>query len=150
MGSSMITVLMGAPAAGKSTWIAHNAVGTEYVFNTEAVRVMREELDTASFMAYARRRAIKAAESGLDLICDGTHTIAQHRAVWLRLAQRLGVETRLIVFDTPLEIMLEHQKWRQHPAPDHVVRAHHRRMQHAKLQIQREGWGSIEVIKRSK
>jgi predicted kinase len=150
MGSSMITVLMGAPAAGKSTWIASNANGTEYIYNTEAVRVLRDEIDTGAFMAQARRRAIKAAESGLDIICDGTHTIATHRAVWLRLAQRLDVPTRLIVFDTPLPIMLEHQKWRQHPAPDHVVRAHHRRMQHAKLQIQREGWGSIEVIKRDK
>jgi predicted kinase len=146
----MITVLMGAPAAGKSTWIASNANGTEYIYNTEAVRVLRDEIDAGAYMAAARRRAIKAAEAGWDVICDGTHTIATHRAVWLRLAQRLDVPTRLIVFDTPLPIMLEHQKWRQHPAPDHVVRAHHRRMQHAKLQIQHEGWGSIEVIKRDK
>ena len=45
----MITVLMGIPGSGKSTWVQNNKTGFEHVFNTEAVRINRE-LDIATFM----------------------------------------------------------------------------------------------------
>lgn len=143
----MITVLMGAPGAGKSTWVLNNKTGEEHIFNTEAVRINRE-LDVAGYMAYQRVKAIKAVESGKDLIADGTHTIGTHRKVWLSLAARLGLETRLIVFDTPLVTLLGVQVTREYPAPNRVVIDHHRRMQMAKHTILREEWGYIETIKR--
>lgn len=147
MGSSVIVVLMGAPGAGKSTWVIKNKSGFEHIYNTEAVRVNRD-LDIAAFMGLQRLKAIKAAESGKYIIADGTHTIATHRRFWLNLADRLGLETKLIVFDTQLQTCLEVQKTREFPAPRKVVVDHHQRMQMAKLHVKREGWGSIEVITR--
>jgi predicted kinase len=146
-GRSMITVLMGIPGAGKSTWVRNNKTGFEHVFNTEAIRINRE-LDMAAFMNLQRHKAILAVESGKDLIADGTHTIKAHRQVWLNLAERLGIETKLVVFNTQLHICMEVQKEREFPAPMKVVRDHHHRLQLAKLQIKREGWGSIEIITR--
>jgi predicted kinase len=143
----MITVLMGAPGAGKSTWVMNNKTGNEHIFNTEAVRINRE-LDVAGFMQHQRIKAIKAVESGKDLIADGTHTIGTHRKVWLSLADRLLLPTRLIVFDTALATLLGVQKMREFPAPHKVVVDHHRRLQLAKHAIVREGWDSIEFIKR--
>lgn len=143
----MIVVLMGAPGAGKSTWVIKNKSGFEHIYNTEAVRVNRD-LDIAAFMGLQRLKAIKAAESGKYIIADGTHTIATHRRFWLNLADRLGLETKLIVFDTQLQTCLEVQKTREFPAPRKVVVDHHQRMQMAKLHVKREGWGSIEVITR--
>ena len=143
----MITVLMGAPGAGKSTWVRNNKHGDEHIFNTEAVRINRE-LDVAGFMQHQRIKAIKAVESGKDLIADGTHTIGTHRKVWLSLADRLGLPTRLIVFDTALATLLGVQKMREFPAPHKVVVDHHRRLQMAKHTIVREGWDSIEIITR--
>ena len=143
----MIVVLMGIPGAGKSTWVHFNETGFEHIYNTEAVRRDRE-LDIAAYMNIQRRRAIMAVESGKTLIADGTHTIATHRQVWLKLAERLGIETRLIVFDTPLDVCLAVQTEREYPAPRKIVIDHHRRLQMAKLQIKREGWGEIETIKR--
>ena len=143
----MITVLMGAPGSGKSTWVFKNKTGFEHIYNTEAVRVNRE-LDIAAFMGLQRYKAIKAVEDGKDLIADGTHTIQSHRKVWLNLADRLGLETKLVVFDTRLETCLEVQKQREFPAPRKVVVDHHQRMQMAKLHIKREGWHDIEVIMR--
>jgi predicted kinase len=145
----MITVLMGAPAAGKSTWITKNSTGLEYIYNTEAVRINRD-LDIASFMDLARRKAIKAAESGLDVIADGTHTIISHRRVWLNLAKRLNVETRLILFDTPLEILLHANSIREYPAPRNVVVTHQRRFRNSMHIVALEGWDSIEIIRRVK
>jgi predicted kinase len=143
----MIIVLMGAPGAGKSTWVANNKTGEEHIFNTEGVRVNRE-LDVAAYMQHQRIKAIKAVESGKRLIADGTHTIGTHRKVWLNLVNRLGLETRLIVFDTALATLLGVQDMREFPAPKQVVIDHHRRLQLAKHTIVREGWGSIETIKR--
>jgi predicted kinase len=143
----MITVLMGAPGAGKSTWVANNKIGDEHIFNTEGIRVNRD-LDVAAYMQHQRIKAIKAVESGKDLIADGTHTIGQHRKLWLQLAARLGHETRLVVFDTALTTLLGVQTMREFPAPNKVVIDHHRRLQMAKHTVMREGWGCIETIKR--
>lgn len=143
----MIIVLMGAPGAGKSTWVFKNKTGFEHIYNTEAVRVHRE-LDIAAFMALQRLKAIKAVESGKDLIADGTHTIQSHRKVWLNLAERLKLNTKLLVFNTRLETCLEVQKQREFPAPRKVVVDHYKRMQIAKLQIKHEGWHEIEIITR--
>lgn len=143
----MIVCLMGAPGAGKSTWVLKNMNGDEHIYNTEGVRRNRD-LDVATYMGIQRFKAIKAVEAGKWLIADGTHTIQTHRKVWLTLAERLGLDTKLVVFDTPLNILLEVQKHREFPAPRNVVVDHHRRMQMAKLHIQHEGWGSIDIIKR--
>jgi predicted kinase len=102
----MIIVLVGAPGAGKSTWVLNNKTGFEHVYNTEGVRVNRE-LDVALYMQNQRMKAIKAVEGGKTLIADGTHTIVTHRKVWLNLAKRLGLETRLIIFDTALATLLK-------------------------------------------
>ena len=138
---------MGAPAAGKSTWITKNSTGLEYIYNTEAVRINRD-LDIAAFMDLARRKAIKAAESGLDVIADGTHTISTHRKVWLNLGDRLDVKKRLILFDTPLAVLLRGNSIREYPAPRNVVVDHYRRFNKSRNIVKNEGWDSIEIIKR--
>ena len=142
----MITVLMGAPGAGKSTWVRMHRDG-EYIFNTEGVRVNRD-MDVATYMHNQRLLAITAVENGSHLIADGTHTIKSHRLVWLNLARRLGLSTRLIAFHTQLPILLAVQKTREYPAPDKVVRSHAYKMVFAMRDIQHEGWGQIEIIKR--
>jgi predicted kinase len=137
----MITVLMGAPGAGKSTWVSKNAT-TEHIFNTEGVRVNRE-MDIASYMHFQRVQAIKAVESGKSLIADGTHTITTHRLVWLNLAKRLELPTRLVIFKVNLDILLAVQKTRQHPAPNNVVIDHYTRLKKAELIARKERWDEI-------
>jgi predicted kinase len=141
-----ITVLMGAPGAGKSTWVQRNRIN-EYVYNTEGVRIDRD-LDIASYMHQQRVKAIKAVESGLRLIADGTHTIQSHRLVWLYLGKRLNLTTRLIAFNTPVATCIGVQKTREYPAPDKVVRSHSHKMRLALQQAKQEGWNHIEIINR--
>jgi predicted kinase len=137
---------MGAPGAGKSTWVAKNATN-EHIFNTEAVRINRD-IDAGEYMKHQRIKAIKAVESGKSLIADGTHTISTHRRVWLNLAQRLQLPTRLIVFQTQLPTLLNVQSIREFPAPRNVVVDHHRRLEQSLMLIKKEGWESIDYIKR--
>ncbi len=142
----MITVLMGAPGAGKSTWVKLNR-DNEHIYNTEGVRINRD-MDVATYMHNQRMKAVKAVENGSNLIADGTHTIKSHRLVWLNLAKRLDLETRLIAFHTQLPTLLAVQKTREFPAPDKIVRSHAYKMLTALRDIQGEGWGKIEIIKR--
>ena len=148
MGKQLITVLMGAPGAGKSTWVRNHATGFEHIYNTEAVRINRD-LDVGRYLYIARLKAIAALEEGKDVIADGTHTIANHRLVWLKAAERLGIDTQLIVFDTHWQICLDVQKGREYPAPRSVVVTHCRNLKiQVRSTIAHEGWGSIETITR--
>ena len=143
----MIICLMGAPGSGKSTWVKNNATGLEHVYCLDAIRGNRE-MDIASFSYVSRVKAVKAVEGGQSLIADATHTFQTHRKVWLNLAERLGLQTKLVIFNTNLNILLEVQKQREFPAPRHIVVDHYRRLRTAKLHVKREGWGDIEVITR--
>jgi predicted kinase len=143
----MITVLMGAPAAGKSTWLTANMTGLEHIYNTEAIR-KNKEIDVNAYMSFIRFKAIKAAEDGKDIIADGTHTFKAHRHFWLILADRLNLETKLVAFDTALPVLLAGNSIRQHPATTKILYQHNARMKIALRAIEREQWGSIEVIRR--
>jgi len=142
----MITVLMGAPGAGKSTWVSRNATD-EYIFNTEGVRINRE-MDVASYMHIQRLKAIKAVEAGKSLIADGTHTITSHRLVWLNLAKRLELPTRLLVFPVNLQTLLTVQRGRQYPAPSNVVIDHYTRLKRVQPLTKQEGWDEITYAQR--
>jgi predicted kinase len=143
----MITVLMGAPAAGKTTWMLNNKTGFEHIYSTEAVRVDRE-IDVDYYMASIRHKAISAAKNGKDIIADGTHTIGHHRGFWLAIAKRLEIESHLIVFDTPLPMLIAGNSRREHPCPNDVLLKHHKRMQIAKRVVEREPWDSIKRLVR--
>lgn len=138
---------MGAPGAGKSTWLHKNKSPGAHIYNTEAVRTT-PGIDIPAFMRFERIKAIEAAKAGKDVICDGTHTILGHRLVWLTVARTLGLKTRLVAFDTPLLCLLSAQRERVYPAPHKVVVDHYRRFELAKQAIHNEPWDSIEIIVR--
>ena len=143
----MITVLMGAPGAGKSTWLKANLTPGAHIASTQAIRVDRE-IDRGAFMNNMRLKAIKAAENGKDIFCDGTHTMTQHRLIWLNLANRLNVKSRLIAFNTPLISLLHAQNIREFPAPKKIVISHYHRFNKALKIINDESWGEIIQINR--
>ena len=138
---------MGAPGAGKSTWLKSNLTPGSHIASTQAIRVDRE-IDCGAFMNNMRLKTIKAAENGKDIFCDGTHTIAQHRLIWLNLANRLNVKSRLIAFNTPLILLLQAQNIREFPAPKKIVISHYQRFNKALKIINDENWGEIIQINR--
>jgi predicted kinase len=143
----VITVLMGAPGAGKSTWVFNNKTGFEHVYNIDAIRAIKD-MDVNAYTRHMRTKAIMKVEEGYDLIADATHVLKTHRLLWLALADRLQLDTRLVVFDTRRELLLQAQQVREFPVKNSVVIEQHRKLQVAKNDIKREGWGSIEIITR--
>jgi predicted kinase len=145
----MITVLMGAPAAGKSTWLKANAIGDEHIYSTEAIRIYRD-IDRDMFMRTIRRNAYIAVRDGKSVIADGTHTIGQHRNYWLKIAKEFDVKTRLVMFDTPLNVLLIGNSKRLYPAPVKVIRDHHIRFVRSRELVRLEPWDQIDIILRDK
>lgn len=143
----MITVLMGAPGAGKTTWVRQNATN-ELVLSSEAVRIYRDELDVGAYMNQMRLKGLQAVKSGQSVIVDATNTITAHRAYWLKIAKANKVDNRLVAFNTGLDQLLAAQKLRAHPAPDTIVKDHYRRFQRSLQMIKMEGWKDIKIINR--
>ena len=144
----MITVLMGAPAAGKSTWLKANATN-EHIYITEAIRIYRD-IDRDSYMRNIRRQAYLAVKEGKSVIADGTHTIGQHRNYWLKVAKEFDVKTKLVMFDTPLQVLLKGNEKRLHPAAVKVIMEHHVRFVRSRELVRLEAWDQIEILKRDK
>jgi predicted kinase len=138
---------MGAPGAGKSTWTRNNKTGFEHVYNIDAIRAIKD-MDVNAYTRHMRTKAIMAVEQGYDLIADATHVMKMHRLIWLGLADRLSIDTRLVVFDTRRELLLQAQQEREFPVKNSVVIDQHRKLQVPKNEVKREGWGTIEVITR--
>ena len=142
-----LTVLMGAPGAGKSTWLKSNNTGNEHIASNELVRLNRD-IDVAAYTNQVRINGFKALEAGKDVIVDATNTITQHRLYWLKVAKAKGVKTRLIVFNTNINALLNAQVNRQFPTPRNVVISHHKNMGVANQLIKNESWDEIVMVNR--
>ena len=144
---STVTVLIGAPGAGKSTWLAANKTD-EWVADTHPVRIYAE-LDVDAYMASMRQKTVQMIGAGRPVIVDATNTYRHHRLLWLAAARKAQATSRAILFDTPLPALLAAQRRRQHPAPDKIVMKHHRMMRSALIAVPKEGWDQVDVVVRA-
>ena len=144
----MITVLMGAPGAGKSTWVKRHKTD-EIVLSTEAIRVFKDDIDQGAYMAKLRQQGAQAIKENKSVIVDATNTFTHHRLYWLRLGKAHNQTTRLVIFNTALPLLIAAQDHRQHPASAHIVKQHHQRLQHSMIKARSEGWDQVQIINRN-
>ena len=142
----MLTVLMGAPGAGKTTWLKNNAKD-EIILSTEPIRINRD-LDREAFMNNLRLSGYKALKDGKSVIVDGTNVISYQRLLWLKMAKIHKVSARLITFEATLEQLIQSQSTRLNPVPYPVVMDHYNKFYSSLSRIDNEGWDEIVRIKR--
>lgn len=130
-----LIVLMGPPGSGKS-----RAVEGRCVVTTDAVR-QGHDLDATYGGAYQRLRHELHRNS--EVIFDSMGT-APTRAHLLRIAGWEKVRTRLVVFDTPLDVCLERQCGRTDPVPDEAVVHWHAELMGDWPRLDAEGWDEVE------
>ncbi len=143
-----LVLLIGPAASGKSTWAAAH-VRSSAVLSSDAFREMvadRAGDQSASADAFRLLHAAAAArlKRGLLTVIDATNLQASARKPYLALARRFGRPTVAVVFDAPIDVLLERNARRARTVPDDVLRRHHDQMAAVIDDISIEGYALIE------
>jgi len=144
----ILTVLMGVPGSGKTTWVAANT-RNQVVCGTDRLRT--ESFTGASVVAYIeslRTRARRALTAGQDVVVDGCNTRRNERTRWRELARDHGAAPQLVVVHASLTTVLAVQRDRAQPVPADRVRTYHRDFTRSLSAIDGEGWARIVHVQR--
>jgi predicted kinase len=143
---AVITLMMGAPASGKTTYIQQHRDLNDLVTSSDLVRFDRE-IEVAEAMHAFRLKGVNWAKEGKSFWVDATNTYNFHRAFWLRIAKTYQMPIRLVAIHTPYWLCQKRNNLREFPAEMKVVRSHAHRMPQALMDIKSEPYTSIEVVK---
>lgn len=145
-----LTVIVGAPAAGKTTFAQALDGHTRICLDD-----IREELTgdassqeaTASAVAVAKVRLVSILGDGGAVVLDATSTTRRERADWIGLAMELGVGTVATVIHPPLAVCLARNASRDRQVPEDVVEEMWRRVDRITVtELLDEGVGWVERI----
>jgi len=137
-----LTVLMGAPGAGKSTY----AKGTgAHVVTTDGARGRLSPGDT---LHNAYREINAALAAGKDVIFDTTGSNPAVRKAAATIAQKHGAQLAARVIDTPVASCLQAQQGRAKPVAAADVRRIHDAVRKQAAGLQSEGFRDVRVVKR--
>ena len=137
-----LTVLMGAPGSGKSTY----AKGTgAHVVTTDGARGRLSPGDTLH-KAYSEINAALAA--GKNVVFDTTGSNPAVRKAAATIAQKHGAQLAARVIDTPVASCLQAQQGRAKPVAAADVRRIHDAVRKQAAGLQSEGFRDVRVVKR--
>jgi predicted kinase len=137
-----LTVLMGAPGSGKSTY----AKGTgAHVVTTDGARGRLSPGDTLH-KAYSEINAALAA--GKNVVFDTTGSNPAVRKAAATIAQKHGAQLAARVIDAPLGACLQAQQGRAKPVAAADVRRIHDAVRKQAAGLQSEGFRDVRVVKR--
>lgn len=136
-----LIALMGAPGSGKSSLAATYAGSAEIV----DFEVFRERASVPGYIVAAKLKKIeRLLGGGQSVVVDSCLTQAATRGALLRLAERAGAQTRLVLVDAPLSRCLAVQGERESPVPEQKVRELHAKVQQAWERAKSESWNVRE------
>jgi predicted kinase len=141
-----LTILMGAPGSGKSTWAGR--AGRGEVVSTEGARVDPGAGREVMSAAYRRIKELLANDE--DVIFDSCAASPAARKAALGIARQHGAEVDVRVFDTPVEDCLEAQRTREHPVPEETVRRYHADIRRQIPSLTSEGFQRVRITRRAR
>jgi alkanesulfonate monooxygenase SsuD/methylene tetrahydromethanopterin reductase-like flavin-dependent oxidoreductase (luciferase family)/predicted kinase len=146
-----LVVLVGASAAGKSTWAQSRYRAQEIVSSDELRGVVgsgRHDLD-ASADAFRLLDEIVAARvrRGLTCVVDTMALEPERRRGYLALARTHGLPAVAVVFDVAPALARERNARRDRPVPAPALRAQLSRAAQASDEIDGEGWDQVVVLR---
>ena len=139
MAKAKLTVLMGAPGAGKSTYASR----FPNVVSNDASRGHPDQAGETLHRAY--RQINHLLSQGKDVVFDTTGANPKVRKAAVTIAQRHGAQIDACVFDTPLEACLAAQKGRANPVPRAEVERIHDAVQESIPGLKTEGFGNVRL-----
>ena len=135
-----LTVTMGVPGSGKTTWCEAQP---GWLASTDPARVNgRPWLElNASLQAAARRHLV----DGVDVVTDGCNVHNQLRRSWLELGRDVGARCVLAILECDDDEALRRNAGRPvgQRVPPNKMTSYLRRFPTARMQAGAEGWDAI-------
>lgn len=141
-----LTVLMGAPGSGKSTWA--RAAGIEVVSTDAArsdARLRAEANRRGDVLRESYRRLHEVLAAGQDAVFDSTGANPAIRKAAIGIARRHGAAVDVEVLDTPVEVCVERQQGRPDAVPEAAVRRIHADVARQMAGLKYEGFDTVRV-----
>jgi predicted kinase len=139
-----LTILMGAPGSGKTTYASRAGQGE--VVSSEGARV--DPKASGEVMRAGYRRVHELLADGKDVVFDSTAAKPGARAALRGIARQYGAPVDVHVFDTPVEACVEAQRDRAHPVPEDVVRRYHAAVRRQLPGLASEGFRNVKITRR--
>jgi alkanesulfonate monooxygenase SsuD/methylene tetrahydromethanopterin reductase-like flavin-dependent oxidoreductase (luciferase family)/predicted kinase len=145
-----IVVLIGAAAAGKSTWAKQRYRAQEIASSDDLRGVVgsgRDDLE-ASADAFRLLDDIVAARARRALTCviDTLGLDPERRRGYLDIARRHGLRAVAVVFETPAPVVRERNRRRDRAVPAPVLTAQLTRATQVRAEVEAEGWDEIVIV----
>jgi predicted kinase len=131
-----LTVLMGAPGSGKSTYAKRLG---NVVSNDRSTRQ-----DPGSILHQSYKQIHQMLAQGKDVVFDCTAANPNVRKAALSIARQYGAETAIRVLDTPLDTCLKNRTSR---VSDADVRRIHADVRRQMSGLKNEGFQSVQVTR---
>lgn len=142
MSQARLTVTCGLPGSGKSTWAS---VQGETVLTLDSIRTAGASSSAVGAKAYATAR--NKLKAGRSVVIDVCALTSAERRSWLALARTLGVQTRLVFFETSPEVCRARDVARGAQASGLEPQRALAQLSAARSAVLSEGWGAIERVR---
>ena len=111
----MITLMVGMPRSGKSTWIVNNKDKNDIVISNDWIRenILGNHYSNAAnpVIWMVTDSCIRILLSqGVNVILDGINHTRYIRSLYLNIGKEYATETRIVYTNTPLAVCLERNK----------------------------------------
>lgn len=145
--SATLTILMGIPGCGKSTWAENNADGAVIV-SSDAIRGdgPYDPSDNERVFAQFHSDIERALGAGRDVIADATNVEVFARAKLRRIARNTDAKTRLVTFDNLPQAVARNDRRTKDLVPDDAMKRMLMLFTRQRGFIDREGYDEILQI----
>jgi predicted kinase len=142
-----LVILIGPPAAGKSTWLhqfSGEVISTDDIRRREFGVQYDQQLEPAVWqLAYERLE--KYIRSGKDVCFDATNTTRGRRKPLIELAKKYGAGVEGVVFLQELDVLIKRNRSRPpgKKVPEEVIKD---KLQELEMPSYEEGFDKIEFL----
>ncbi len=136
----VLTVLMGVPGSGKSTFAAS---ANQQVLSTDETLGL-EDHEKPEVMKRLHREAQDLLATGQDVIVDGCNVSPALRAQWRNVAKAAGAVSRLVVLHCEDQEAQANQQARGRLVPEDKMARYWEQFRESLTAIDDEDWGSVE------
>lgn len=133
-----LTLTLGIPGSGKSTWAQQQGLP---ILTTDGLR--NKHGNRTTYLQQMELEANGILSRGLDLVIDACGTQAHQRQRWLAVAHQAGATTRLAIMACPLDLAIRRNQQRAHPVSQAAMAGYLRDWRTAIDTINTEGWDEI-------